>query len=535
MISLQSFLSKLISENQLIIITNEPRQFLFSASLLFIGFISVAFLFRFLKKRLDIRKDETEQPFWNLNQHTLSLRWICYAGILRLAELPVDLQPMQLEVLHFFESLIVAIAILAFLFSLINRASQYVIKPSSLFQDDHVIRHLSIIKNISRTLVVLGMVSGFIVAQKSIFASWMLSTSWWRYFLAFTLIILLWIFSMTVGRLLLRITNILGNREENIRLILILKALLWPIRILVVALIVYALKIVFSFPDNVNQILDQTISILSIIAGFLLVYNLLDIIDNEMNRFVEREDNLLNKTFAQMVKLVLRLTVLVIAAIYLIQALSGKPVSALLAGLGIGALAVALAAQDTLKNLFGSVMIMADKPFDIGQRILVDGFDGVVESIGFRSTRIRTLTGHQATIPNEIMASQSIENVGRRPHIRRLTNIGITYDTPPEKVEKALQLVRAILENHDGMDPEFPPRVYFDEFNDYSLNLKMIYWFYPNDYWAFMEFTEKINLKIMKAFEAEGIEFAFPTSTTYLAQDDRRKLNVNINQVKEDL
>ena len=124
------------------------------------------------------------------------------------------------------------------------------------------------------------------------------------------------------------------------------------------------------------------------------------------------------------------------------------------------------------------------------------------------------------------MATSKIENIGKRPSIRRLSNITITYDTPPDKVERALEIIRGILENHEGMHPDFPPRVCFNEFNDTSLNILMIYWYHPPNYWDFLAFNERVNLQIMRAFEAEGIEFAFPTSTTYLAQDDRRPLHI---------
>jgi MscS family membrane protein len=134
----------------------------------------------------------------------------------------------------------------------------------------------------------------------------------------------------------------------------------------------------------------------------------------------------------------------------------GFNVSALLAGLGVGGIAVALAAQDTLKNFFGSVMILLDKPYSVGQRVTVKGHDGVVEEIGLRSTRIRLLTGHQTTVPNEQMANVDIENIGRRPHIRRRTDITITYDTPPEKIEKAVNIIETILDDHEGMEPDFP-------------------------------------------------------------------------------
>jgi MscS family membrane protein len=223
----------------------------------------------------------------------------------------------------------------------------------------------------------------------------------------------------------------------------------------------------------------------------------------------------------------IRITLVTAAVLFWLDNI-GLKVSTLLAGLGVGGLAVALAAQDTLKNLLGSIMILLDKPYKVGQRIVAKGHDGVVEEIGLRSTRIRLLTGHQTTIPNDEMAKIDIENIGQRPHIRRLTNIGITYDTPPEKIEKAVDIILKILDNHEGMDPEFPPRAYFSEYNPYSLNILVLYWYHPADYWGYMKFSQWVNLKIAREFQKEGIKFAFPTSTTYLSQDDNQPLYVNL-------
>jgi MscS family membrane protein len=298
---------------------------------------------------------------------------------------------------------------------------------------------------------------------------------------------------------------------------------------LLVTIAVYSVKEILPLPDAVDGLAGGAIGVLTTLAVVIFVYRLVDLIVHELTRIAQSPDNLMDQTFVQMIRVLTRVVIIVVGAIYLIRALTGKPMSALLAGLGIGGLAVALAAQDTLKNFFGSIMIMLDKPFDIGQRVITEGVDGVVENIGFRSTRVRTLTGHLVTVPNEKMATSKIENIGRRPSIRRLTNITITYDTPPGKVERALEIIRGILENHEGMLPDFPPRVYFNEFNDASLNIMMIYWYSPPDYWSFVAFSESVNLKIMRAFEQEGIEFAFPTTTTYLAHDDRRPLNIQIS------
>jgi len=310
---------------------------------------------------------------------------------------------------------------------------------------------------------------------------------------------------------------------------MVLEAAIWPIRLLLVTLALAAVRELLPLPPSWGRILETSIAVFSTLALVVFIYRLIELLVYELANFARREDNLLDQTFVQMMRLIARIIVIVVGAIYLIRAVSGKPLSALLAGLGIGGLAVALAAQDTLKNFFGSIMIMLDKPFSVGQRIVAGGHDGTVEEIGFRSTRVRTLTGNLVTVPNEKLATDSIENIGRRPSIRRLANITITYDTPLEKVKKAVEIIREILDDHEGMDPEFPPRVYFNEFNDASLNIIMIYWYFPPDYWAYLEFNQRVNMEIMRRFEEQGIEFAFPTTTTYLAHDSRRPLHIDVS------
>lgn len=204
----------------------------------------------------------------------------------------------------------------------------------------------------------------------------------------------------------------------------------------------------------------------------------------------------------------------------------GFKVTTILASLGIGGIAVALAAQDTLKNVFGSLAILLDKPFMVGERIVAKGHDGFVEEIGLRSTKLRLLDGNQAVVPNETMARVDINNIGRRPHIRQISDIGIAYDTPVELVDQAVKTIEEIMHDHQGMHPDWPPRIYFNAFNPYSLNIKIIYWYHPPNYWDFMAYNHELNLSIMRAFEEKGIQFAYPT-TTFLASDPRRPLDVS--------
>jgi MscS family membrane protein len=243
-----------------------------------------------------------------------------------------------------------------------------------------------------------------------------------------------------------------------------------------------------------------------------------DVVDKGLLKFTTRTSSKMDDMLAPLVRKSLRVTIVVLALIQIATSLSDKPVTSLLAGLGVGGLAVALAAQDTLKNFFGSLVIFSDKPFDMGDRVIVDGHDGTVAEVGFRSTRIRTLEGNLVTIPNGELANKTILNIGKRPHIRRIMDIGLTYSTPPEKISRAVEIITEILDNHEGMKEEFPPRVYFNAYKDYSLNIFVIYWYHPPNYWDYMAFSEKLNLEILRRFNAEGIEFAFPTQTVHLSK-----------------
>lgn len=156
------------------------------------------------------------------------------------------------------------------------------------------------------------------------------------------------------------------------------------------------------------------------------------------------------------------------------------------------------------------------------ERIKIGEHDGPVEEVGFRSTRIRTLDGHLVTIPNNTIANANIENIGKRPFIRRKANITITYDSGCDKTKRAVEIIKDVLTNTPEVntDPNYPPRVYFSDFNDCSLNIFMLYWVKPPDYWLYQEVNERVNFEIMKRFEAEAIEFAFPTQTLYLKKDE---------------
>ncbi len=516
---------------QQIISGNTAWRFVVSLAIMVIGYIILEILFNLTLRRIEKSlKDKGKSPkLWHLQSFLPPLRLAMFAILLRVAEEPLFVLDRLAQILHGLEAFLLALAFIVLAFQLVGLLDNLRVTLPAKLQERFPQKALSKLKRMLRFFILIGVVAVFIYNQRSIFPEWLLKSPFWRYLLLIAIFILIYQAMRLIGKFISDITTVLRDSEENVRLNLVLKAAMWPIGLLLVSMAVYAFKEVLNLSLLLDRISETTIGVLNTLAIVVFLYRLIGLLVYELDRFAQRDDNMLDSTFVQMIRLITRAVVIAIGAIYLLRALSGKPLSALVAGLGIGGIAIALAAQDTLKNFFGSIMIMLDKPFSVGQRVLVENYDGVVEDIGFRSTRVRTLTGHLVTVPNEKMATNAIENIGRRPHIRRLTNLTITYDTPPDKVERALEIIREILNNHEGMHPDFPPRVYFNEFNDTSLNIMMIYWYHPADYWAYVEFSEKVNLKIMRAFEKEAIEFAFPTTTTYLAHDERRPLHLSIS------
>jgi MscS family membrane protein len=257
------------------------------------------------------------------------------------------------------------------------------------------------------------------------------------------------------------------------------------------------------------------------IAVAYALYRLVDIIEFYLLRWTSRTKTKLDDMLVPVVRKSFRATIAVIATLWIADGILGAQIKAILLSAGVGGIAIALAAKDTIANFFGSVTIFADKPFQIEDLVDIDGNLGTIEEVGFRSTKIRTLQGHLVTVPNNTIANSIIKNVGRRPFTRRTSNITITYDSGQKKTKKAVEIIKGVLADvpQINTNTETPPRVYFSDFNDCSLNIYMSYWVKPPDYWLYQEVNERINLEIMKRFEAENIEFAFPTQTLYVKKD----------------
>lgn len=291
--------------------------------------------------------------------------------------------------------------------------------------------------------------------------------------------------------------------------------------------------VVLSFPAGWETFIHTTRNIIIVMGIAYFIYQLAEVPSIWFEKQVEKHQQSVNRMFVPVIKKSIRLLVVILSIIQIIQIIADKPIATIVAGLGIGSLAIALAAQDTLKHFIGSFVIAGDKPFEIGERVVVDGHDGPVEAIGLRSTTIRTLEGHLVTIPNGELANRTIQNIGKRPFIRRLANVTVTYDTTPEKIQEGIDIIKKILDNHEGMHEDLPPKVYFSGLNSDSLNILVMYWYHPPDYWKYMDFSEKVNFEIIRQFNEAGIDFAFPTQTVYVAGDKKRPLDFGLSEQLE--
>lgn len=308
-----------------------------------------------------------------------------------------------------------------------------------------------------------------------------------------------------------------------------LKALSKPVYVGIVAVGINFCRIFLYFDiekgidPNIADYWSNIAEIVGSIAVIYALYKLVDVIELYLERLVSKTETKLDDMLVPVVRKSIRITIAIVGALFIAQSVVGEEkVKTLFLGAGIGGIAIAMAAKDTIANFFGSITIFADRPFQVDELIKVSGHLGIVEEVGFRSTRIRTLEGTLITIPNNTIANADIENISKRPSIRRTSNITITYDSGCDKTQKAVDIIKNVLADVPEINTiaDKPPRVYFSDFNDWSLNIYMTYWVQPADFWVYQEVNEKINFAIMKGFEAEDIDFAFPSQTLYVKKDD---------------
>lgn len=270
-------------------------------------------------------------------------------------------------------------------------------------------------------------------------------------------------------------------------------------------------------PVDVRRFCFTVLKILVIADITWLLLRLIDALSQYFAAVTGKTDSTLDDQLVPIVRKSLKVFIGILAFVFTVQNL-GYSVASFLAGLGIGGLAVALAAKDTISNFFGSVTILLDRPFAVGDWIETGGDEGVVEEIGFRSTRIRTFGKTQLSIPNATLANSVINNWSRMPIRRVKMTVGVTYGSSAEQMERAVEGIRQILREHKEVYQDFF-LVNFTDFGSSSLDI-FVYYFTTTTVWAeYLRIRQEVNLSIMWLLENLGMEIAFPSRTVYLKSE----------------
>jgi MscS family membrane protein len=302
---------------------------------------------------------------------------------------------------------------------------------------------------------------------------------------------------------------------------LLLDLLRGPVKVVSFVILLHIGLAVFAWPEWASKFISNG---LKIVVACSITYVGIKIVDLLIGYWQQRakasQEGLMDTQLFPIISKTLKIFVVIVAVLVTSQNL-GMNVTGLLASLSIGGLAVGLAAQDTLSNLFGAVAIFADRPFRVGDRVQFDTIDGVVETIGLRSTRIRNLDGHLVTVPNRTVANASISNISKRPTIKTVMNIGLTYDTPSNRIERAMAIIREIYRNNPKTSNLV---VNFNKFDSSSLNILVVHWWGDTDWDAYLAGFQAMNLELKRRFDEEKLSFAFPSQTVYLKQDSEWRL-----------
>jgi len=251
------------------------------------------------------------------------------------------------------------------------------------------------------------------------------------------------------------------------------------------------------------------------IIAYYIVKAIESVIDYGAEKLIEKrkkQEKELSQSVVSLLTKIIKAALWVLAVIIVLQNL-GYNITTLAAGLGIGGIAIALALQNILGDLFASFAIYFDKPFEIGDYIVIGDDAGTVMQIGVKSTRIQSRQGEQLVISNKELTSARVHNYKKMAKRRIVFSLGLTYETPTEKLIKVPDIIKEIIESIEIAEID---RVFFKEFGEFSLNFEVVYWLKSSDYKGFVESQPKINLAIMEAFQKEGIEMAYPTQTVFV-------------------
>ena len=350
------------------------------------------------------------------------------------------------------------------------------------------------------------MINKIFIDLRDFFSKYIPFESLINFIVFFTLILIVFIFHKIIIKSIKKVLKRFNLIKDEF-IIRLIKRTIIPV-LYFGAIFVYIKT--FNFENKYNLIIN-------IFAGILLSFFVLRFISSIIRYFLEKqwEKNEEDPSKINKIKGLFPAMNIIIWGIGLLFILDnlGVNISTIIAGLGIGGIAVALAAQALLGDLFSYFSMMFDRPFELGDFIIIDNFMGTVENIGIKTTRIRSLSGEQLIFSNTDLTNSRVRNYKRMGERRVVFKIGVTYNTSVVKLKKIPQIIKKIIENIDGTRFD---RVHFFSYGDFSLIYEVVYYVLTGDYNKYMDINQEINFKIYEEFAKEMIDFAFPTQTLYL-------------------
>ena len=284
-----------------------------------------------------------------------------------------------------------------------------------------------------------------------------------------------------------------------------------PLGITLTAWVFLALLPLLGLDPAVGEIIDIAASFVLTVAGVWSAFRLVDVLGDFLESQAAGTDNKFDDMLVPLLVRTLKSVVFIVGLVFIASRLT-EEVWSILAGISLGSLAVGFAAKDSIENLFGTFTVLLDKPFELGDWITVGSIDGSVEAVGIRSTRVRTFYNSLISVPNSTFISAHVDNMGTRRYRRIKTTLGLTYDTPPAKVDAFCEGVRELIRTHPYTRKD-SFHVYLNNFSASSLDV-MLYCFVETPDWA-TELRERHRLlaDILRLAESLSVEFAFPTQT----------------------
>jgi len=339
---------------------------------------------------------------------------------------------------------------------------------------------------------------------------------WWEVALFGVLLVVAWVGSWFLRRVLraqLRRAREAGRSSLRIE---VLKALVplvrWGLIIAAVALGLHQ----FQLPQVVSSWLDAALqAAFTLLAAHVAGSAVVVFFQHWAAGVQDPQEARSRATLAPVMAKTFRIIFFILAVLLILQN-SGYNVAGLLAGLGIGGLAVALAGKETLANLFGSLAVLIDRPFEVGDFIRQGDVEGTVERIGLRSTRVRTPDGFLVSIPNQNVTTSEVVNLSARPTRRQVFNIGLVYSLTAAQMREAVEMIRAVITAHPQTSDVW---VHWKEFGDSSLNIQVVYWSKAMAMKDFLDALQDLNGGIKERLDAAGFGFAFPTRTVVLERE----------------